>query len=284
MADLIYETTPPLAWDDESQPFQVPEEAIAWKTRRYNGKPGRPPAVWTKDGPLHLELSATMERFREAVENKPGSYRLYPVDRFGRELEPIAVIEVVPDENAPAQNGTQSLALANAGGPGVMGGEPHGRLVAELPHRFFDLYERMLTSRDANDALMAQLLTTLVTTTAAIQQGTASLLGTANTTVKVANGVEALERIPAPQLEIAALTDKLAMLGELKETLATLGDGDKSETPWFVQLLNGPLGMGLMSFANNFAQTIAKAQAQTRATATPAESTTVSDTRTDDDD
>ena len=92
--------TPPLAWDSDGEPFQPPADAVAWKVRIYTGTPGRPPVVWTCDGVLFLRMDATMHDLRHAVRDRPGSYRLYPVDRCGWELEPVAVIELLADPNA----------------------------------------------------------------------------------------------------------------------------------------------------------------------------------------
>ena len=252
MGDLIHESTPPLAFDHDGDPFQPPEDTVGWKVRRYTGQPGRPPVVWANKGIVHVGLDSDIDGLRRAVLNQPGSYRLYPVNKFGHEREPVAVVELTDDDEPTG-------ALVMSGGRTAV--VPDAIIPAETSLRFFDLYEKMIASRDAHDELMTRIVSTLVSSTAGIQQSTAGLLESASTTIRVANGIEALDRIEAPQLDIEGLTDKLAVVGQLKQTLAQLGETDrKTGTPWFVQLLNGPVGMGLMSVANNFAQHIAAAQ------------------------
>ena len=268
MADIQHpETTPPpLAWNDEGQPFHPPEPAICWRARHYTGKPGRPPAVWTPRGVLHLPLDATVDDLRLAVNNKTGSYRLYPVDAQGRELSPVACIEIIPDdEEAAPSKGDRELRSAGHGNS-TTNHDASMALVADIAGRFFDTYERTLVSRDANDQLMANLLTTLVTTTATIQQGTARLLGAANTTIKIANGVEALERqeAPSPTVELNAedLAERLADV--LKPASTAQSQPGK---PWWMELLTSPMGMQVVQSLVSL-QGMFRTQAQQRAAET----------------
>ena len=259
--DLMHEATPPLAWDDDEQPFVPPAGTIAWRVRKYTGSPGRPPAVWTPDGILHMSLESTIDQLRDAV-GEPGSYRLYPIDKSGSELTPIACIEIVPDdedddEDESRGDAKKSLALTVADDRRlVLSAEVSA--MADTQGQLLEAYKQMLVSRDKHDELLSQLLTTLVTSTAQIQQSTATLLAAANTTVKVANGVEAIERQEPPHVDV----DKLAeVLGD------ALGGDGKKDTPAWVQLLNGPIGMGLMQFAQGFMKTLAAAQANAAAKA-----------------
>ena len=252
--DLQHEVIPPLAWDHNEQPFRPPPEAVAWRVRRYTGAPGRPPGVWTRHGILHVGLDSTIEHLRSLVK-EPGSYRLYPIDKAGTELAPVACIEIVAleRESKDASEGSDDeeddeYALEVHGGPNSM--LAHGAVnFTATQNRLFDTYDRMLASRDKHDELMGQMLTTLVTTTAQIQQSTANLLAAANTTVNVASGIEAIERQEPPQLDVQTLATNLTkVMGE-----------NKSQPPIWLQLLNGPLGMQLMSFAQSFATTMAAA-------------------------
>jgi hypothetical protein len=240
-SDLAHEAVPPLAWDHQGLPFQPPPETIAWKVREYTGKPGRPGIVWDGTGPMHVELETTMQDFRKMVE--PGSYRLYPVDQAGNELAPIACIEVVPEEDG------EPRALARVERTPAVVDDELPALAA--PGRIYDILERMIASRDAHDALLASMLTTMVQSTAAIQQSTAALLQAANTTVKVANGTT---RPEPPDIDIEELSERLSELVTPPEQPA------KPNAPWFVQLLSGPLGAGLMQFAHGFMQSVAVAQ------------------------
>jgi hypothetical protein len=184
--DLIHETLAPLAWDEHQMPFQLPPQAVSWKVRLFTGRPGRPPAVYGEHGVLHLGLDATVADLRRAVRGRPGHYRLYAVDAAGRELEPVACMEIVAEPQEPevigADDGDMTVVLRE-----VIG-----------------LCTKMVASRDAHDQLINQVMTTLVTNTATIQRSTAALLGAANTTIQVANGVEALERQEPAQLDAGA--------------------------------------------------------------------------------
>ena len=238
--DLVHESTPPLAWDHEQMPFQVPSEAIAWKVRIFTGKPGRPPGVYGEHGILHLGLDANVMDLRRAVQNKPGSYRLYPVDSAGKELAPIGCMEIVasdePEETA--------LDLVAAEGPAT----------TAAMRELVVLCNKMVASRDSHDALLANVLSTLVSTTATIQRSTAAVLNAASTTIKVANGVESLERQEPPDpLDVNELSQQLA---DALTPAASNKEDSKPTTPWFIQLLNGPVGMAIMSNVNSFLSVI----------------------------
>jgi len=76
-----------LAFDENGQHFQVSAEAARWRVRRFNnpGKPGGAQVVYGDDGlPLFLDIEATPEEFREAVQGITGRYRLDAVDAHGR--------------------------------------------------------------------------------------------------------------------------------------------------------------------------------------------------------
>ena len=248
--DLLHEATPPLAWDHNEQPFVPPSEAVAWRVRRYNGGPGRPPGVWTSAGLLHVGLDTDIAHLRRMV-REPGSYRLYPVDKEGQELKPIACIEIIAEPGAPIdrddekneaeEQGDNALALVKPGDPSVAL-RNHLMRIQENQNRFFDTYERMLASRDRHDELLGQMLMKMVTTTAQIQEGTAALLMAANRTVKVANGVEAFERMESPPLDVQALAEQLQK---------TISSG-KDTSPVWLQFLNSPIGKVIAQTAMDF--------------------------------
>lgn len=252
--------------------------------------------VWGRNGPVRIDIDATMAQLRSAVNNEPGKYRLYQCDEHAKEIEgaTAAHVRVVPDPTWSGSSGP--LSVIDDGSPPMttttspMMTARHsiapmttlaaeaipGRVVAEIPHRCLDLFDRMLTSHESQHELLAKLVTTLVTSTATIQQSTAGLLGTANATVKVANGIEAVERssgAPAPQLGFDDLADKVTGIAKVHDALVSL-DLAKSEPHWTVQLLTGPAGGNLLALATQVAKNIGAAQAaQAARAAQPASAT-----------
>jgi hypothetical protein len=69
----------PLAWSQNGDPIELPQEATLWRVRRLNGGPkgGAPEIVYGVDGlPLTVAIDTTAEDFAEAVERRSGKYRL----------------------------------------------------------------------------------------------------------------------------------------------------------------------------------------------------------------
>jgi hypothetical protein len=73
----------PLAWSQSGDAFEVPEAAVLWRVRRLIGnlKGGAPELVYGADGlPLMVDITIGPAEFMEAVEGKPGKYRLDALD------------------------------------------------------------------------------------------------------------------------------------------------------------------------------------------------------------
>lgn len=229
---------PPLALDRKDSQFLPEVDAVGWLIKSMTG--GRPCLVKRGGDPVVLDLYASIEDLEEAVRFEVGQYRLYQVDANGKEVAGrVAYIEIRP-ENVGA---------------------------APLTHidRVFDLAERLAQANEHKDLLIAEITSKLVASQVELQQGSAALLGAANETIKVANGVDALER--QPHVDVDAL-------GEQLSTALGLDDDDTESpnpTPWFVQLLSGPVGVGLMQFANNFMKAMAETQARQARQAKPQE-------------
>lgn len=251
---VIYKQQPSqLEWDRHGNRIRFPPEAVACKIRRLSHKPGRPSIVAGEHGPVHIDINSNMQALRMALRGETGMFSLHPVDVDGNELEPVAEVEVIAvEEDSPAR-----ALVAGAASAAVPVDVETTRAYAQVPLRLFDLFGQMLASRDAHDEMMSSVLKTLVTSTANIQQSTAGLLNTANTTVKVANGVEALERPQASPLDIQGLAESVSAIEKINDLVGSLGKNSKSQTPWVVQLINGPIGMGLMGLLNNLAQAAA---------------------------
>lgn len=93
----------PLARDSSGMPFDVPEEAVAWRVRRHTK--GRPRLqLDAKKQPMELPLTYTVADLEEIL--APGTYRLDLVDAGGSFLEVTVTISLGDLRNAasPARN------------------------------------------------------------------------------------------------------------------------------------------------------------------------------------
>ncbi|MEM9490538.1 MAG: helix-turn-helix domain-containing protein [Myxococcota bacterium] len=261
MGELLHETTPPLAWDHEGMPFTPPPTAVAWKVRHYTGRRGRPKMVFTEHGPAHLDLDATMEDLRTLVKDAPGVYWLYMVDAEGNELEPIACIEMLPKDSA------QNLAVVGEDSPAAAGDAPVAAAAPAVAaasasvqrpgpgagpwpghdeeRRFMmEMCRQMLTSRDAHDERMTALVSRLVQSTVSIQEQVAGSLTALNESVRVANGLDAVARLPpAPDVNAEEIAEMVA---------DALDDGDDKDDKskkksWIDTIFSGPLGMMIVN-------------------------------------
>ncbi|MEM9491248.1 MAG: hypothetical protein AAGC55_19020, partial [Myxococcota bacterium] len=242
-------------------PFTPPPTAVAWKVRHYTGRRGRPKMMFTEHGPAHLDLDATMEDLRTLVKDATGVYWLYMVDAEGNELEPIACIELLPKdsaqnltvvgEDAPAAT---SDASAVAAAPTVVQGQAampgpgpgSGQWLGSNEERQFmmELCRQMLASRDAHDERMTALVSKLVHSTVSIQEQVAGSLTALNESVRVANGLDAVARLPpAPDVdaeEIAEMVADALDSGDEK-------DDKSNKKSWIDTIFSGPLGMMIVN-------------------------------------
>src|SRR5262245_36194668 len=88
----------PLAWSQNGDPIELPQTATSWRVRRLNGTPkgGAPEVVYGSDGlPLVVEIDATPDSFAEAVERRPGKYRLDALDDSRRPIAGVPPAYVV---------------------------------------------------------------------------------------------------------------------------------------------------------------------------------------------
>jgi hypothetical protein len=240
---LVRNGFPPLAWDRHDQQFEPPDGSLKWKVRRVTG--GRPVAMRRDGKPVLVELYASMEEFEEEIDWQDGVYRLYPVDEHHNEIPHGQTAHVVI--SPPEGDTTKQDYLSRI-------------------DRSFDVVDRLIASHEHKDVLLSDITKTLVRTQTDLQRGAGELLGAATTTIRVANGVEGLERQPAPDMKVDEFKDMVAaMLEEQKKP-------ESSGPPWFVQIINGPVGMAAIQFVQNFARGMAQAQAQAaQAQAAPAQ-------------
>jgi hypothetical protein len=83
----------PLAWSQSGDPIELPENATHWRVRRLLGgaKGGAPEVVYGPDGlPLVVERNATADDFAEAVDRRPGKYRLDALDAGRKPIAGVA--------------------------------------------------------------------------------------------------------------------------------------------------------------------------------------------------
>lgn len=276
MADLIHEQMAPLAWDSDGMPFQWPPGTVALKIRKYSGQRGRPPNVWDEHGPAHLPPGATMADLRAKVKNDCGDFRLYPVTATGEELGPVACIKLVPlpdgEQLTVMDDGSSALrppsptpAPVRASVPGAAAPRERsnaGQSGGYHPHGGVDLmymFGRFMDQQEKRDSQLTQMMQTLVETTASVQRSTAELIQVNNSTVQVASGLDALERLPAPR-EI----DEEALAGRLAEMLELEDNGEEPPAkPGFREsvagFMKGPIGAMAVGAMGNYVQGIQKA-------------------------
>lgn len=179
-----------------------------------------------------LELHASREQFEEAVNYAPGVYRLYAIDGDLREISgPVAHIEIEPPfiDSAPQEYLTRL-------------------------DRAFDMMGRLIESHEHKDLMLADITKTLITSHTELQRGARDLLAEATQTIRVASGVEAVER-PAPVIDVAELGNQVA------ETMRQGKPQQPTQPPIWMQLLNGPWGLAALQFVQTFAQSAYEAHA-----------------------
>jgi hypothetical protein len=167
------EETIHLAWGADGAAIEVPDEATHWRVRFLPSKGGNPKVIRRGGVPLLLPITATLELLREAVDGKPGLYRLDPcADGAAIEDAEYAVIEVEGED----QEDDASASDASAG------------VVGEL----------LKTNREMAQTLMQALATI------SAQQQIAPILDASAALIHAADGAGMPER--APRRAIARAT------------------------------------------------------------------------------
>jgi len=94
----------PLAWGQNGEPIDLPDNAAGWRVRRHKltDKGGPPAVVYSGCQPLILALDTAPDDFTRAVGNKPGRYRLEAVDEDGRPVKCPPAFTVIDEDDAPA--------------------------------------------------------------------------------------------------------------------------------------------------------------------------------------
>ena len=256
MTDLVPTSEAPLAIDRDGKHFN-PAGAVAWALKRETR--GRPGAVREEDGTqVLLPLGATRRDVRKKVKDRPGRYFLVAVDEDGDALDcPQGEIEIAPGDFSPWS--------------------PTGSTV-EVPARMFDLLEQMIETQKASQFAAQDMIRTLTASIVDQQRTAADLLRAANETIKVASGVDALERqLPAPEVNVEQLAEVLT------EELAPDEDEEKPSEGWFTKFMTSPAFPMVANLVNGALQpfmamqqarmkaAIAAAEAEAKASAGAAE-------------
>lgn len=87
----------PLAFDQNGNPLDVPEEAVAWRVRKGGGRRGRPRNVFDPETGRQLEvpLGANIDELINAG-CEADRYLLYPIDGDGRILPGLVAVTELP--------------------------------------------------------------------------------------------------------------------------------------------------------------------------------------------
>ena len=102
----------------------------------------------------------------------------------------------------------------------------------------------MAQGNEHTDSILADVTKMLMQTHVQLQAGSARMLEAANTTIRIANGIEAIER-GQTVIDVDRITEQIIEAMDEREPPA------KPAAPWFVQLLASPLGMRLLQILEN---------------------------------
>lgn len=228
MSELI--EMPKLALDRHNRHFATHPDAVAWRPECMTW--GKPHAVTIDGQPVLVELNASFAEFEEAVGYRPGLYRLIQVTADGRDVPGTVAYAEIHGRNLGSD--TQQYGMERALG----------------------LCDRMAQASEHKDRMMADMVKTLMHTHVQLQAGAVNLLEAANTTIRVANGIERIER-DDPVVDVEFISEQVIEAMDERGPPPSPG----GPPPWILQLLNGPLGQAAVSFLQGFAQSAARAQA-----------------------
>jgi hypothetical protein len=96
----------PLAWSQSGDAFDVPDAAVLWRVRRLSGnlKGGAPELVYGADGlPLMVDITIGPAEFMEAVDGKPGKYRLDALDEMRKAVPAVPAAYFVVSSTVTAR-------------------------------------------------------------------------------------------------------------------------------------------------------------------------------------
>lgn len=216
MSDII--EIPELAVDQVGRPFALHPEAVYFLVERLT--PGRSYVIRVQGKVLLVDALASYKVLEEKLGHRPGLYRLRQADKDGNELDAPAAFAEIEGENFGRGGHEYDLQGALA------------------------LCHRMAQANEHKDSILADVTKMLMQTHVQLQTGSARMLEAANTTIRIANGIEAIER-GQTVIDVDRITEQIIEAMDEREPPA------KPATPWFVQLLASPLGMRLLQILEN---------------------------------
>ena len=209
---------PELAIDQAGRQFALHPETAYFIVEKLTQ--GRSYVVRVQGKVLLIEARASYKVFQEEVGYRPGLYRLKQADKDGVELDAPTGFAEIEGENFG--RGTQDYDLQGA----------------------LALCHRMAQANEHKDTILADVTQTLMHTHVQLQAGSARMLEAANTTIRIANGIEAIER-GQTIIDVDRITEAVIEAMDDREPPAKPG------SPWYVQLLAGPLGVRLLQILEN---------------------------------
>lgn len=226
-----------LAIDRRGRRFAPHPEATQWQPERITG--GQPVAVTRYGERVYVKLSASYEDFEEAVGYVAGWYRLRQVTDKHTVLDaPSAYIEI---QGVNLGSAAQRVGVEEALG----------------------LCGRMMQANEHKDALMTDVMKTMLQTHVQLQMGAVKMLEVVGNTIPIASGIQAVER-PAPTIDIDEMAGML--LEAMDEQREESEDAPRAH--WFerfMEFLDSPNGKLARTMASNlvlqFVQTYAQAKA-----------------------
>jgi hypothetical protein len=177
---LIAQEPKPMAWDKQGQRFVVPRRAHQWRVQRKPDGRGRPSAIFTPTGVLHIDIDASFEDLGEAVRYRTGWYVLTAVDQLGVILTdcPQAYVKVVAEAGSAAETR-----------PGRDNNETVSRLCTTV--------EQFLHYSAQRDEAICGALGQMTAAFSDIQRSTAEMIRSSANGMDIAAGVS-LQKLPPP--------------------------------------------------------------------------------------
>lgn len=182
----------PLLIDRQCTPIPVPSTVTSIIVR--GGTKGRARHLGDKGGDLVLDADADMNDLIEATGNQPGRFLTFARDTEGRVLPQTGYVTVTPEHlGMNLDSDSYDTATIPAG--------------MALEHSFA-VTNRVLSLFESNALVQQQSLQTLASCVVDMQRGGVDMIREHSTTLRVANGMERIER-DEPEVDVEELARRL---------------------------------------------------------------------------